>query len=147
MIPAAPHSAFKLWLLPPPFQGFLLIIAESHSAAGENELLLSTQAKSLSGLPLWVSTQWVIWGRGSSVILVSEKMCMALWHPYLSRCSQIRSDTSRISWCSRNFLTKIAMSTSTIDVHLSFFSYECVSFSYVCIHSVCAAPRLNAGVW
>lgn len=37
---------------------------------------------SLSGPPFWVSTQWEIWGRGFSLILVSEMMCKAFWHPY-----------------------------------------------------------------
>lgn len=47
MVPAAPRSAFKLWLLPPPL---LLIIAESHSAAGKR--------RGSRGLASWVSTPW-----------------------------------------------------------------------------------------
>lgn len=88
-------------------------------------------------------------GEANSLILISEMMCMAFWHPYQSACSQISSDTSRISWCSCILLTKcrIVMLTCVIDVH-DFLSWMLVFFiQYVCIQSIRAAQRLNTGVW
>lgn len=60
-IPAGSHSAFKPLRRPRPFQGSPLIIAESRSAAGENEhcfIYTSGFVNEPLWTALWVGTQW-----------------------------------------------------------------------------------------
>lgn len=67
---SAPHPLF--------FQGSLLIIAESHSAAGENKhcfIYPSRFVNEALWTTLWISAQCDRWERGSSLILFSEMIC------------------------------------------------------------------------
>lgn len=62
-----------------PFQGSLLIIAESQSAAGENKhsfICMSRFVNEPLQPGLWVRAQWDLWGgTGLSRIVFSEMMC------------------------------------------------------------------------
>lgn len=85
---------------PPPtpsfFQESLLIIAESHSAAGENKhcfIYTSRFVNEALWTTLWINAQCNRWERGSSLILFSEMICKTPFfkHPYLSKCVHIIS--------------------------------------------------------
>lgn len=124
---------------PPLFQGSLLIIAESHSAAGENKhcfIYANRFANEPPWTTLWVSAQCDSWERGFSLILFSQMMHWApFWYPYLSHCIHIISRTSHIllTW-RRNCPADIT------DGRSYFFSVDaCVV--YVCSQSLRAAPR------
>lgn len=139
MIPAIPRSAFKPRLLPSASQRSLLITAESPPAAGENGHCFICRRNE----PLWTTLSGLSDGGAFLLFLsvITGMMCMAFWHSYLSGCSQICRDTSRISCC---WQSGFSCHKDLFDWWLPSFLVDIVGFS---IQGFYGCLKMNTGFW